>query len=298
LVSTQHREDGVVTGVRDRVIVVSGAGGGLGREYALLLAQLGAKVVVNDLGGAKDGSGGGTAMADAVVTEIREAGGQAVASYDSVATAEGAAAIVATGVDAFGAIHGVVNNAGILRDASFAKLSEQEWESVLHVHLDGGFHLTRAAWPHFREQGFGRVVMATSTSGLYGNFGQCNYGAAKLGLVGLMNTLALEGARYDIRLNAVAPMAATRMTEDVAPADVLAALPPAFVSPVVAHLLSAECVDSGAIFVVGGGLVQRHALFQNKGVRFAEPPSVDEVAQRWSEITSLDGVEPGVNPVG
>lgn len=287
-----------MAGIQDRVIIVSGAGGGLGREYALLLARQGAKVVVNDLGGAKDGSGAGMAMADAVVAEIREAGGQAAASYDSVATADGAASIVATAVDAFGAVHGLVNNAGILRDASFAKITEQEWHDVLQVHMYGGFHLTHAAWPHFREQGFGRVVMATSTSGLYGNFGQCNYGAAKLGLVGLMNTLALEGAKYDIRLNAVAPMAATRMTEDVAPADVLAALPPAFVSPVVAHLLAEECRDTAAVFVVGGGLVQRHALFQNKGVRFAEPPSVDEVAQRWGEITSLDQIEPGVNPVG
>lgn len=287
-----------MAGIEGRVIVVSGAGGGLGREYALLLAQEGAKVVVNDLGGAKDGSGAGAAMADSVVAEIRAAGGEAVANYDSVATAEGAAAIVETAVSTYGAIHGVVNNAGILRDASFAKITEQEWDAVLQVHLYGGFHLTRAAWPHLREQGFGRVVMATSTSGLYGNFGQCNYGAAKMGLVGLMNTLALEGQRYDVRVNAVAPMAATRMTEDVAPQDVLESLPPSFVSPVVAQLLSEECQDTGAIYVVGGGLVQRHALFQNKGVRFAEPPSVAEVAQRWAEIASLDEVAPGVNPVG
>lgn len=287
-----------MAGIQGRVIVVSGAGGGLGREYALLLAREGAKVVVNDLGGARDGSGAGTAMADAVVAEIRAAGGEAVPSYDSVATADGAAGIIATALDAYGAVHGVVNNAGILRDASLAKMAVQEWDAVLQVHLYGGFHLTRAAWPHLREQGFGRVVMATSTSGLYGNFGQSNYGAAKMGLVGLMNTLALEGARSDIRLNAVAPMAATRMTEDVAPQDVLESLPPAFVSPVVAHLLSEECQDTGAVFVVGGGLVQRHALFQNKGVRFAEPPSVAEVAQRWGEITSLDEVTPGVNPVG
>ncbi|RHW25717.1 SDR family NAD(P)-dependent oxidoreductase [Nocardioides immobilis] len=287
-----------MAGIEGRVIVVSGAGGGLGREYALLLAQEGARVVVNDLGGAKDGSGAGTAMADQVVAEIRAAGGEAVASYDSVATAEGSARIIATALEAYGAVHGVVNNAGILRDASFAKITEQEWDAVLQVHLYGGFHLTRAAWPHLREQGFGRIVMATSTSGLYGNFGQCNYGSAKMGLVGLMNTLALEGARYDVRVNAVAPMAATRMTEDVAPQDVLESLPPAFVSPVVAQLLSEECQDTGAIYVVGGGLVQRHALFQNKGVRFAEPPSVAEVAQRWAEIASLDEIAPGVNPVG
>lgn len=287
-----------MAGIEGRVIVVSGAGGGLGREYALLLAREGARVVVNDLGGAKDGSGAGTTMADQVVAEIHAAGGDAVASYDSVATAEGAARIIATALEAYGAVHGVVNNAGILRDASFAKITEQEWDAVLQVHLYGGFHLTRAAWPHLREQGFGRIVMATSTSGLYGNFGQCNYGSAKMGLVGLMNTLALEGARYDVRVNAVAPMAATRMTEDVAPQDVLESLPPAFVSPVVAQLLSEECQDTGAIYVVGGGLVQRHALFQNKGVRFAEPPSVAEVAQRWAEIASLDEVAPGVNPVG
>lgn len=285
-------------GVAGRVVVVTGAGGGLGREYALLLAAEGAKVVVNDLGGARDGTGAGASMADGVVEEIRAAGGEAVASYDTVATSEGGAAIVQTALDAFGAIHGVVNNAGILRDTSFAKMDPAAWDAVLQVHLYGGFHVTSAAWPHFREHGFGRVVMATSTSGVYGNFGQANYGAAKLGLVGLMNTLALEGARSDIKVNAVAPIAATRMTADVAPQEFLDTLPPAHVAPVVGHLLSEELQESGALFVVGGGLVQRVAQFQNAGVRFAEPPSMDLLAERWAEIVDLTAVEPGVNPVG
>ncbi len=285
-------------GVQDKVVIVTGAGGGLGREYALTLAGEGAKVVVNDLGGARDGSGAGSAMADAVVQEITDAGGQAVASYDSVATSEGAAAIVATAVDTFGTVHGVVNNAGILRDGSFAKMDDAAWDAVVQVHLYGGYHVTRAAWPYFREQNFGRVVMATSTSGLFGNFGQANYGAAKLGLVGLVNTLAIEGARNNILANAVAPLAATRMTEDIAPAEFLEKLPPAFVSPVVGYLMTEESTETGSVFVVGGGQVQRVAQFQNEGVRFAEPPSVGLVAERWSEITDLSNVTQGKNPLG
>jgi NAD(P)-dependent dehydrogenase (short-subunit alcohol dehydrogenase family) len=285
-------------GIQDRVIVVTGAGGGLGREYALLLAAEGAKVVVNDLGGARDGSGGGSEMADSVVAEIQAAGGTAAANYDSVATSEGAEALVQTALDTFGAIHGLVNNAGILRDASFAKMTLEQWDAVMQVHLYGGFHVTRAAWPRFREQGFGRIVMAASTSGLYGNFGQANYGAAKLGLVGLVNTLAIEGARNDITANAVAPMAATRMTEDIAPQELLAELSPAHVAPVVGYLLTEECRENGSVFVVGGGLVQRVAQFQNAGVRFAEPPSIGVVAENWPEITDLSKSEKGVNPVG
>jgi NAD(P)-dependent dehydrogenase (short-subunit alcohol dehydrogenase family) len=274
-----------VPGVQDKVVIVTGAGGGLGRAYARFLADNGALVVVNDLGGARDGSGAGTSMADAVVDEIRNAGGRAVADYSSVATAEGAEAIVATAIEHFGAVHGVVNNAGILRDGAFHKTTDEAWDAVIKVHLYGGYHVTRAVWPHFREQKFGRVVVATSTSGLYGNFGQANYGAAKLGLVGLINTLAIEGAKYGITANAVAPLAATRMTADVAPQEVLDKLNPE------------QNHESGSVFVVGGGLVQRVAQFQNDGVTFAEPPSLEEITGRWPEISDMSSAKPGTNPV-
>jgi NAD(P)-dependent dehydrogenase (short-subunit alcohol dehydrogenase family) len=286
-----------VPGVQDKVVVVTGAGGGLGRAYARFLADNGALVVVNDLGGARDGTGAGTSMADTVVDEIRNAGGQAVANYSSVATAEGAEAIVATALEHFGAVHGVVNNAGILRDGAFHKSTADAWDAVIKVHLYGGYHVTRAAWPHMREQKFGRVVVATSTSGLFGNFGQANYGAAKLGLVGLINTLAIEGAKYGITANAVAPLAATRMTADVAPQEVLDKLDPAHVAPAVGYLMSEENHDTGSVFVVGGGLVQRVAQFQNDGVTFAEPPTLHEITGRWSEISDMASAKPGTNPV-
>lgn len=278
-------------GVQDRVVVVTGAGGGLGREYALTLAREGASVVVNDLGGARDGTGGGSAMADQVVAEIRDGGGRAVANYDSVAEADGAANIIKTAIDEFGAVHGVVSNAGILRDGTFHKMTSENWDAVLKVHLYGGYNVIRAAWPHFREQSYGRVVVATSTSGLFGNFGQTNYGAAKLGLVGLINTLALEGAKYNIHSNAVAPIAATRMTEDIMPKEVLDKLTPEFVAPVVAYLCTEENPDNGSVFVVGGGKVQRVALFQNDGVNFDKPPTVEDVADQWGQITDLSAAQ-------
>ena len=285
-------------GVEDKVVIVTGAGGGLGREYAKFLAAEGALVVVNDLGGARDGSGAGSEMADGVVAEITEAGGRAVANYDSVATPEGAAAIVQTALDAFGAVHGVVSNAGILRDTSFVKMTDEQWNAVISVHLHGGYNIIHAAWPHFREQNFGRIVVATSTSGLYGNFGQANYGAAKMGLVGLINTLAIEGAKKNITANAVAPIAATRMTEDIAPKEFLDKLPPEYVAPVVGYLMTEECSDTGDVFVVGGGSVQRVQQFANKGASFAAPPTAAELAARWSEVVDMAGAEPGTNPVG
>ena len=278
-------------GVQDRVVVVTGAGGGLGREYALTLAKEGASVVVNDLGGARDGTGAGHSMADEVVAEIKDGGGRAVANYDSVAEAEGAESIVKTALDEFGAIHGVVSNAGILRDGTFHKMPFENWDAVLKVHLYGGYNVIRAAWPHFREQSYGRVVVATSTSGLFGNFGQANYSAAKLGLVGLINTLAQEGAKYNIKTNAVAPIAATRMTQDILPPEVFEKLTPEYVAPVVAYLVSEEVPDTASIFIVGGGKVQRAALFQNDGVTFDHVPSVDEVAGKWSEIDDLSAAK-------
>ena len=278
-------------GVHDRVIVVTGAGGGLGREYALTLAKEGASVIVNDLGGSRDGTGAGHNMADEVVKEITDAGGRAAASYDSVAEPEGAENIIKTALDEFGAIHGVVSNAGILRDGTFHKMTFENWDSVLKVHLYGGYNVIRAAWPHFREQSYGRVVVATSTSGLFGNFGQTNYGAAKLGLVGLINSLALEGAKYNIHANAVAPIAATRMTEDILPKEVLEKLTPEYVAPVVSYLCTEENPNNASVFVVGGGKVQRVALFQNDGITFDKPPTVDDVAAQWDEITDLSAAK-------
>jgi len=278
-------------GVQDRVIVVTGAGGGLGREYALTLAAEGASVIVNDLGGARDGTGAGHNMADEVVKEIKDAGGRAAANYDSVAEPEGAENIIKTALDEFGAVHGVVSNAGILRDGTFHKMTSENWDAVLKVHLYGGYNVLRAAWPHFREQSYGRVVVATSTSGLFGNFGQTNYGAAKLGLVGLINTLALEGAKYNIHANAVAPIAATRMTQDILPPEVFEKLTPEYVAPVVAYLCTEENPNNGSVFVVGGGKVQRVALFQNEGFNFDTPPSVEDVAAQWDEITELSGAK-------
>jgi NAD(P)-dependent dehydrogenase (short-subunit alcohol dehydrogenase family) len=233
-----------------------------------------------------------------VVAEIKDAGGRAVANYDSVADAAGAENIVKTALDEFGAIHGVVSNAGILRDGTFHKMTSEAWDSVLQVHLYGGYNVIRAAWPHFREQSYGRIVVATSTSGLFGNFGQANYSAAKLGLVGLINTLAQEGAKYNIKANAVAPIAATRMTEDILPPEVFKKLTPEYVAPVVAYLCTEEVPDSASVFIVGGGKVQRAALFQNEGVTFGEVPTVEDVAAHWSEIDDLSAARAAAFKLG
>jgi NAD(P)-dependent dehydrogenase (short-subunit alcohol dehydrogenase family) len=286
-----------MAGVKGRVVVITGAGGGLGRQHAMLFAQEGARVVVNDLGGSRDGTGSGSAMADAVVSEITDAGGEAVANYDNVATVEGGQRVIQTAFDAFGQIDVVVNNAGILRDKSFHKMTAEQWDAVLRVHLYGAFNVTRAAWPHMRAQQFGRVIVTTSTSGLFGNFGQANYGSAKMGLIGLINTLAVEGVRYNVTANAIVPLANTRMTADVIPDDERLRLDPAYASPVVVHLASEECTDTGVVMLASGGHYARIAYMQARGVEFDHVPSVEELALAWDEITDLTNSAPGRNPL-
>ncbi|MBW3657336.1 MAG: SDR family oxidoreductase [Actinobacteria bacterium] len=271
-----------------RVAVVTGAGGGLGKSHALLLASRGAKVVVNDLGGNRAGEGGGSEMADQVVEEITSNGGEAIANYASVADLEGAKSIVDDAVEAFGRVDIVINNAGILRDKSFAKLTPEELDLVLKVHLYGTFYVTMAAWSHFRDQNYGRVVNTTSGSGLYGNFGQANYSAAKLGIAGLTRTLAHEGQKYGINANVIAPVAASRMTEDIMPPQLLEALEPENVSPLVAYLSSETCTETGRIFSVGGGYIARVAIVEGQGATFDGAFSPDDVADKWDEIMRVD----------
>lgn len=286
-----------MAGVKGRVAVITGAGGGLGRQHAKLFAQEGAKVVVNDLGGQRDGTGSGSAMADAVVDEITRAGGEAIANYDNVATFDGGRRVIQTALDAFGQVDIVVNNAGILRDKSFHKMTAEQWDAVLRVHLYGAFYVTRAAWPYMREQHFGRVIVTTSTSGLFGNFGQANYAAAKLGMVGLINTLAVEGVRYNVTANAIAPLANTRMTADVIPDDERLQLDPAYASPLVVQLASEECDDTGTIILASGGHYARIAFMQARGVEFDHVPSVEELSLAWPEIIDLTNSAPGRNPL-
>jgi NAD(P)-dependent dehydrogenase (short-subunit alcohol dehydrogenase family) len=248
----------------DRVAVITGAGGGLGKTYALDLARRGAKVVVNDLGGAADGTGGGTSMADETVKQINESGGTAVANYDSVATPEGGKGIVQTALDNFGKVDILINNAGILRDKSFLKLEPEHLEAVLDVHLKGGFYVTQPAFASMKDNGYGRIVMASSGAGIFGNFGQTNYGAAKMGLVGLMNVLAVEGAKYNIKVNTIAPIAKTRLTEQLL-GGLADALDPNFVTPLVTYLSSEQCELTHEIFDVGGGRYARVFIGMAKG---------------------------------
>ncbi|MDH4480860.1 MAG: SDR family oxidoreductase [Rhodoferax sp.] len=250
---------------KDRVAIVTGAGGGLGRLHALALAKRGAKVVVNDLGGARDGSGGSLTAAQSVVAEIEAAGGVAMANGASVTDYAAVQAMVQSAVDAWGRVDIVVNNAGILRDKSFAKMDIDDFRLVLDVHLMGAVHCTKAAWPHMVAQKYGRILMTTSSSGLYGNFGQSNYGAAKMALVGLMQTLSIEGAKNNIHVNCLAPTAATRMTEDLMPPQILEALKPEAVVPAMLVLV-AQDAPTRTILCAGAGSVEAAQITLTQGI--------------------------------
>ena len=272
---------------KDRVVVVTGAGGSLGRCYALSFAERGAKVVVNDLGGSVKGGDTGrsqsSSAADAVVAEIEAAGGEAIANYDSV---ENGAAIVEAAIDAFGRVDVLVNNAGILRDSSFKKMSVEDWDLIHNVHVDGAFNLTKAAWPHMLEQQYGRIINTSSAAGLYGNFGQANYGAAKLGLLGLTKTLAIEGQKHNVLTNAIAPAAASRMTEELFPDAVIKGMKPELIAPLVVTLCAESSKENGSIFEVGAGWIGKLRWQRSAGVSFnpQEELTAESVAERWADI--------------
>lgn len=272
----------------DQVAVVTGAGGGLGRCHALELARRGARVVVNDLGSAVDGSGASISAAQAVVDEITAAGGTAIANGDSVATEDGGAAILSAAMDAFGRVDILINNAGILRDAAFKNMTAEQVDAVLTVHLTGAFNVTRAAWPIMREQNYGRIVQTTSGTGLFGNFGQANYGAAKMGLVGMMHVLAIEGARNGIAINAVAPIARTRMTEDIM-GEAGKAMDPELVTPVVLYLSHPDCDRTAHIYSVGAGKASRVFIGVTKGIENREltPEFVAEAIDEIDDATTF-----------
>jgi NAD(P)-dependent dehydrogenase (short-subunit alcohol dehydrogenase family) len=243
-------------GFDGKVAIITGAGGGLGRSHALELAKRGALIVVNDLGGSVDGEGGSHTAAQKVVDEIKAVGGEAVANYDSVATPEGGESIVQTAVDSFGRVDIIINNAGILRDASFKNMTKEMLEPIIDVHLKGAFYVTRPAWQLMRDQGYGRIINTSSGAGVFGNFGQTNYGAAKMGLVGFTRVLSVEGAKNNIKANAIAPVAKTRMTEELL-GPIADKLAPEYVTPIVTFLAHESCPVSGEVYSVGGGRVAR-----------------------------------------
>ena len=278
----------------NRVAIVTGAGAGLGRQHALLLASRGAKVVVNDPGGSVDGTGGANAVADTVVAEIRAAGGEAVANYGSVSDEKAAQGIIDTAMNTWGRLDILVNNAGILRDKSFNKMENEDFRVVVDVHLMGTVYCTKAAWQHMRAAKYGRIVVTTSGSGTLGNFGQANYGAAKMGVNGFINVLRHEGASYNIKLNAISPSARTRMTEDLIPEEVAVYMKPELVSPAVAWMCSEQCDVSGEIISANAGAYSVVKYFQTEGVQFdpGEPVTLEMFAEAWPKINDWTGAGP------
>ena len=273
----------------DRVVIVTGSGNGLGKSHALEFARRGARVVVNDLGAARDGSGASSAAANDVVRQIVDAGGEAIANGANVADYAQVEAMVGEATDRWGRVDVLVNNAGILRDKTFAKMELSDFQLVLDVHLKGSVNCTKAVWERMREQQYGRIVMTSSSSGIYGNFGQTNYGAAKMALVGFMNSLALEGEKYGIRVNALAPIAATRMTEDLMTAEVLALLEPASVTPAVIFLASDEA-PTRQIVAAGAGVFAKVVIQETPGVFLApDRRDAEHVASAWERIRDTSG---------
>ena len=271
-----------------RVAIVTGAGGGLGREHALALAKRGAKVVVNDLGGARDGSGASATAAEAVVTEIEALGGEAIANAASVTDYAAVEAMVKAAMDKWGRVDILVNNAGVLRDKTFAKMELADFQFVMDVHLMGAVNCTKAVWEIMRAQNYGRIVMTTSSSGLYGNFGQSNYGAAKMALVGFMQTLSIEGAKNDIRVNCLAPTAHTRMTEDLGAALPLEALGPELVSPGLLYLVS-DNAPSRCILAAGAGGFERAYVTITQGIHAVGEDAPEQIEARFAEISDRTG---------
>ena len=280
---------------KDRVAIVTGAGGGLGRSHAIALANRGVKVVVNDLGGAVDGSGSSATMAENVVREITDMGGHAIPNGANVTKADEVEAMVGEAIDAFGHVDILVNNAGILRDKSFSKMTMEDFKLVVDVHLIGSATCTKAVWNHMKERNFGRICMTTSSSGMYGNFGQTNYGAAKAGLSGLMRTLVLEGAKYDIRVNTLSPTARSRMTEGLMPEEVLEKLR---VEPVSAGLVYLVCDDAPnrVILCAGAGGYSLTKVFETQGINLSdENQTAEMVAEHWGQISDETGMEEFTN---
>jgi NAD(P)-dependent dehydrogenase (short-subunit alcohol dehydrogenase family) len=278
-----------------KVAIVTGAGGGLGRQHALELARRGAKVVVNDLGGSVDGSGGSSAAAEAVVAEIKAFGGEAIANGSSVTDDAGVANMVKQTMDAWGRIDILVANAGILRDKSFSKMEMSDFEAVMNVHVMGTVKPAKAVWEIMKAQNYGRILVTTSSTGLYGNFGQSNYGAAKLALIGFMNTLKLEGQKNNIHVNAISPVAATRMTENLMPAEVLAKLKPEYVTPAVVYLVSEEA-PTGVVMTAGAGAFAQARIYETEGVYLGEGGlSVEEIRDNFARITDPTGQQAYVN---
>ena len=270
-----------------KVVIVTGAGGGLGRCHALEFARRGAKVVVNDLGGAVDGSGGSSEAADKVVEEIKAAGGEAISNGSSVTDDAGVANMVQQTMDAYGRIDVLVNNAGVLRDKSFAKMEIADFDFVVDVHLFGTMKPTKAVWPIMKEQGYGRIMVTSSSSGLYGNFGQSNYGAAKLGVVGFINTLKLEGQKDNIHINALAPVAWTRMTSNLMPPEMEEALAPEQVTPAVVFMCSDQA-PTGKIICAGAGAYAAAQIVETRGMYLGTAPTAEDVAKNWEQISKLD----------